>query len=53
MEEKRKYWYYTTTYCCVLCGNEKVYRERRYDEKPKDPGNRQEYHEMACDIHFI
>ena len=49
---KGKYWYYTTVYTCVLCGYEKVYRERRYDPKPEDPVERWEFHDTACWGHF-
>lgn len=40
MNEKKKYWYKVRIYLCPLCGREDVYRERCYDEKPKDPSDR-------------
>jgi hypothetical protein len=49
----KKYWYYTTAYSCVLCGYEKKFRERQYTPKPENPGDRQTWHEYACDNHFI
>lgn len=49
---KKGYWYYTVTYECVLCGREEVYRERRYTPKPKEHGERFEYHQTACPQHF-
>lgn len=32
---KRKYWYRTTVYSCVLCGRKTTYRERVYKESEK------------------
>lgn len=32
---KRKYWYLTTVYFCPLCGSEKCYRERVYEQPKK------------------
>lgn len=49
---KRKYWYFTVIYECVLCGRREEYRERRYTEKPKDYNERNSYHQYACGIHF-
>lgn len=34
-DEKPKYWYSTTIYCCVLCGKEKQHKERVIDESLK------------------
>ena len=47
--KKEKYWYYMTIYECVLCGEEEVYRERRYTSKPENWNDRHEYHQEACD----
>jgi len=48
-----KYWYHTTGYVCVLCGHENVYRTRRPMPKPVDYLDRNEYHEIACEHHFV
>ena len=45
---KRKYWYKTDIYGCVLCGKEKVGKERVYDEKQKGT----HWHDDACSGHF-
>jgi len=50
---KKKYWYFTTTYTCVLCGRERKYRERQYTPKPEYPGDRQIWYEEACGEHFM
>jgi hypothetical protein len=33
-KKTRKWWIFTTTYYCPLCGRESSYRERRYTKKP-------------------
>jgi len=45
-------WYFISRWYCVLCGHSQETRERRYDEKPSDPAERQEYTEGACGVHF-
>lgn len=47
-KEKRKYWYKTTIYSCVLCGHEKKYRERVYDKEQSGI----EWNDDACGNHF-
>jgi len=49
---KGKYWYFVTTYECVLCGHITEYRERRPMPMPADWWERHERIEMACDEHF-
>lgn len=39
----RKHWYFITIHSCPVCGNEDVYRERRYDERPEEWEDRHEY----------
>ncbi len=51
-KDLRKYWLFITEYECVLCGRYATYRERRYDEKPKDWWNRHKRVEYACEEHF-
>ena len=46
---KRKYWYATDVYTCVLCGIEKRYKERVYNESEKTT----KYIEEACGEHFM
>lgn len=53
IKENKSFWYYITVYTCVLCGHEDIYRERRYDEKPKDWKSCHNYIETACDQHFL
>ena len=45
---KRKYWYRTDIYGCVLCGKEKIDRQRVYDEDKKGT----HWHDDACSGHF-
>lgn len=52
-KEKKKYWYHTTRWVCVLCGYEEVYRYRCYDERPDDYFKRNKYRDTACDHHFM
>jgi len=49
IKPEKKYWYREEIYICVLCGSEKYYRERVYDEKEKG----KIFKDYACDIHFI
>lgn len=50
---KRGYWIYTTYNWCVLCTKGDTFRERIYDRpKPKDPKERYEIIEFACNDHF-
>ena len=53
VKNKKKYWYHTEIWSCVLCGRETVYKERRYTPKPEYPGDRIKWHENACHEHFI
>ena len=46
---KRKYWYATDVYTCVLCGREKRYKERVYNESEKGT----KYIDEACGEHFV
>ena len=46
---KRKYWYTTDVYMCVLCGREKRYKERVYNESKKGT----KYIDDACGEHFM
>ena len=46
---KRKYWYATDVYTCVLCGKEKRYKERVYNESEKTT----KYIDDACGEHFM
>jgi hypothetical protein len=39
-KEKKKHWYKKIIYYCPICGSEDSYRERRFDEKPKDYNDR-------------
>ena len=48
----KKYWYFITEYICVLCNRINCYRERRFDEKPKNYWDRHKEIEMACWSHF-
>jgi len=53
LRKKKGYWYFKTVYCCVLCGRETVYRERKYTPKPENPGDRQTWYDDACHEHFM
>lgn len=46
---RRRFWYKTDVYSCVLCGKEKKYKERVYDEKDKGTI----WHDDACHGHFM
>jgi hypothetical protein len=46
---KRKYWYATDVYTCVLCGREKRYKQRVYNESEKET----KYIDEACGEHFM
>jgi hypothetical protein len=46
-------WYFIATWECVLCGHTDTYRERRHDPRPEAWADRHEYHETACDGHFM
>lgn len=46
---KRRYWYRTEISECVLCGKQKTYKGRVYNEKDKGVS----YDQFACDIHFM
>ena len=46
---KRKYWYKTDVYACVLCGKEKVRRKRVLNEKDKGT----HWYDDACSEHFF
>ena len=47
-DNKKKYWYHTTIYYCVICGRENKYRERRYTPKPENWGDRNVFIEEMC-----
>lgn len=44
----RKYWYRTDVHACVLCGIEKIYRQRVFE---KDKAGTH-WHDDACNEHF-
>jgi hypothetical protein len=46
---KRKYWYVTDVYTCVLCGRVKRYKQRVYNESEKET----KYIDEACGEHFM
>ena len=50
---KKKYWYHTEIWSCVLCGRETKYKERRYTPKPENYGDRNVWHDDACGNHFL
>lgn len=45
----RRFWYKKEVHSCVLCGREKIYKERVYDEKLKGV----EWIDYACPEHFM
>ena len=47
-----KYWYYTYTRECVLCGYTEITRTRMYTPKPEDPFKRWDYEQFVCGYHF-
>lgn len=47
--KKPKYWYSKEIHVCVLCGREKIYKERVYAKKDKNIKTI----EYACPEHFI
>ncbi len=47
--DKKKYWYATDVYCCVLCGRETKYRQRVYNENEKGI----EWHDDVCWEHKL
>ena len=49
MKTKKKYWYRTDVEMCVLCGVEKKFKTRVYNEKERGIFLR----DFACDIHFV
>ena len=53
LEVKNKYWYFSEVWTCVLCGRERVYKERRYTSKPEYYGDRNTFHDEACGEHFM
>jgi hypothetical protein len=48
-EKKGKYWYHTTIWYCVQCGDETKYRERHYTPKPEKWEDRYEMKYEVCD----
>ncbi len=46
-ENKKKYWYHTTVYACVLCGKETKYKERVYDKETAGT----KWHDDLCWTH--
>lgn len=49
MKNKKKYWYVTEIYACVLCGHEKKHKYRVYEK----PINKIIWHDDVCATHFI
>lgn len=49
----KRHWYFISVWECVLCGATRIYRERRYGRKPRDPMKRREFSQGACDGHFL
>lgn len=49
VNKKRKYWYKTNTHTCVLCGKERVLRERVFNKSQKGT----HWHDTACSDHFL
>jgi hypothetical protein len=45
---KRKFWYRTDVYACVLCGKEKIGRQRVYNKDERGT----HWHDDACAGHF-
>lgn len=45
----RRFWYRKEVHSCVLCGREKIYKERVYDEKLKGVI----WVDYACPEHFM
>jgi len=45
----RRFWYKKEVHSCVLCGREKIYKERVYDEKLKSV----KWVDYACPEHFM
>lgn len=43
------HWYKTTIHACPVCGRERVYRERQFTPRPKDPRERFEYDGLMYD----
>lgn len=41
-----KYWYFITIHTCPVCGRQKTYRERKYNEKPMNMENRYELEDI-------
>ncbi len=50
-----KYWYLYTYWCCPICGNEEVNKERQYTDKPQKPTDRHKIIEQYdyCDESII
>ena len=48
-----KYWIYTEKHVCVLCGKEDIWKERRYDKKPKEWIKRNRWFDRVCATHFL
>ena len=45
---KKKYWYFVTKYVCVLCGDERVFRERQYTPKPEELNKLSKWIDEVC-----
>lgn len=52
-KKPRPVWYFITTITCVLCGRETIYREGRYNEKPREWDKCHKYQQDACEDHFL
>lgn len=49
IKAKSKFWYHKEIRCCVLCGREKIYKERVYNENEKGT----KCVDYACPEHFM
>jgi len=50
---KKGYWYKFYYEECVLCGSHREWKERMYTPKPKDPAERYDFSQYACEGHFL
>lgn len=48
MLNKKKYWIKFDVYTCVMCGRDKIYRERKYTKKPKNRDARYSVNQDCC-----
>lgn len=40
---KKKYWVFTSHFCCPVCGKDKIYKTPKFTNKPKDRNKREEW----------